>query len=147
MVGISTHANTCDTSQDVGAALLGVAQAFKHQNAGTFAHHKAVAVLVEGARGGGRVVVALAQGMHVGKTSQGQRVHRLVGTASQHDVGTTQTDSVVGGGDGVVRCSAGTHNRKAGAHPTGTVRNFAGGHVHNGHGDKEGGHTARAAVG
>ena len=128
-------------------ALLGVREAFKHQNAGTFAHHKAVTILVEGARGGGRVVVTLAQGMHVGKASQGQRVHRLVGTASQHDVGTAQTDSVVGGGDGVVGGCAGGNNCKAGAHPTGTVRNFAGGHVHDGHGDKEGGHTARAAVG
>ena len=146
MVGIGAHADTGNAGEDVRATLLCVREAFEHEDAGALAHHETVAVLVERAGGGGGVVVALAQGMHVGKAGEGERADRFVGTAGQHDVGAAETDGVVGGGDGVVRRRTGRNHGKAGAHPAGTVGNFACRHVGNRHRDKERGHTVRAAV-
>ena len=146
VVSISAHADAGHASENVGATLLGVREAFEHENARTFTDHETVAVLIERTRGRRRVVVALAQGLHGGKACESDIVHGFVGTTGEHDIGAAKTNLVVGGGDRVVRgCASGNHC-VAGAHPAGAVGNFASGHVHDRHRNEERGHAARATV-
>ena len=143
VVSIGAHADTGNAGEDVRATLLCVREAFEHEDAGALAHHETVAVLVERAGGGGGVIVALAQGMHVGKAGEGERADRFVGTAGQHDVGTAKADGVKGGCDRMVGGCASRNHGEAGAHPAGAVGNFAGGHVGNRHRDEERRNTVR----
>jgi len=61
-----------DFAQDLGSAGLGELQLFQDQNAGAFADHKSVAILVEGAAGAGGFVVAGRQCAHRSKTAHCQ---------------------------------------------------------------------------
>ena len=72
VVGVAGHAVAHHLSQDLGSPGLGVVQAFEHQHPGAFADHEAVALRVEGAAGGGGIVVAEGQGLGTGKTGDPQ---------------------------------------------------------------------------
>ena len=146
VVSISAHADAGHASEDVCTTLLGVRKAFENEDTGTFTNHEAVAVLIERTRCCRRIVVALAQGLHGGKASEGDIVHGFVGTTGEHDIGAAQANLVVGGSDRMVRCCAGGNHCVAGAHPASTVGNFASGHIHDRHRNEERRHAARATV-
>ena len=54
VIGVARHAVAEDFGIDLGAACLGVFVFLDHDDAGAFAHDEAVAILIIGARGGGR---------------------------------------------------------------------------------------------
>ena len=97
MVSISAHANASNAGKDLCATLLSVRKAFENEHASTFTDNEAIAVNVERAGSGGRIVVTLGESLHGAETSNSNFVHGFVGTACQHDVSTAKTDGVDGG--------------------------------------------------
>ena len=76
VVGVAGHAVTHHFAKDRGATGLGMLEGFKHQHTGTFADHKAIAFLVEGTAGGGRIIVAERQGLGAGEAGHSQGGNR-----------------------------------------------------------------------
>ncbi len=68
--GVGGHAVADDFGEDLCAAGLGELQLFEDEDAGAFADHEAVAILVEGAAGVGGVFVAGGEGLHGGEASR-----------------------------------------------------------------------------
>ena len=72
MTGVGAHAKASQLGVNPGATGFGVFVLFEHHHTAALAQHKTVAVFVPGARGGGRVVIAGAQGAHGGKAAHAQ---------------------------------------------------------------------------
>jgi len=76
VVGVGVATVTGDGAVDAGAPGGGPVPALEHDEAGALAHHEAVAVLVEGSRGVGRVVPAAAERAHPAEGGQPDRSDR-----------------------------------------------------------------------
>jgi hypothetical protein len=92
-----------------------VLELLEHHHAGALAEHKAVAVLVEGPAGPGRVVVALRQGPGRDKAAQAHGRDAGLGAAGDHHVGLAPLDGPQGVADGVGRRGAGRGDGGVGA--------------------------------
>ena len=107
VVGIRRHAAADELGVHFCAPRLGVLVFFEHQRAGPFAEHEAVAVLVVGPRGRGRVVVALAHGLESVEAAHARFGDGCLGAARNHGIGQAEADVVEGRDDGIVRRGAG----------------------------------------
>ena len=83
------------------AAFLRVLHFLQHDNSRAFTHDKAVAVLVERARGMLGVVVAGAQGLHRAKAADADGHDRRFRTAGEHDLRVAHFDGAPSLADGV----------------------------------------------
>ena len=81
-------------------------------DAGAFAHHEAVAVLVERAAGLLRLVVARRERAHRREPADAHRRDRRFGSARDHDVGIVAADDLEGFADRVRRRGAGGAGRE-----------------------------------
>ena len=92
---VGRHADRGELGVDPGTAGLGVLVLLEHHDGGALAHDEAVAAGVVGPRGGGDVVVAGGQGLHLREAGERQRVDRGLGATGDDDVGATRADHVV----------------------------------------------------
>ena len=93
MIGVAGKAVADQLGVDGGAAVLGVLEFLEHDASGAFAHHKAVAIAVVGARGLlGPVVEAGRQGAAGAKSGQRKAIDRRLGAAGDHHVGVAEGD-------------------------------------------------------
>src|SRR5258708_2024913 len=112
-------------------------QFFKNQNAGAFAHHEAVAVLVPGTAGASGIVVASGKRAHGGESADAHGGNGGFGAPSNHYVGIMVLDDAEGIADGVGAGGAGGGRRfirALGAEAHGDV---TGGEVDDGGGNEE----------
>src|SRR5262245_10279800 len=101
------HSVAGDFTINLRAAGLRVLQLFEQQNARALADDEAVAVLVEGARGTRRVVVARRQGAHRGEAPDRHRRDRAFAAAADHGHGVAALNDLEAVSDGVRACAAG----------------------------------------
>ncbi len=88
VIGIARQAIAYDFGIDFRAARLGMLIFLKHHHACTFAHHKAIAILVIRAAGRfGAVIEAGIERTCLCESGNAQRVDGAFGTPRQHDVG------------------------------------------------------------
>ena len=92
VVGVVGGGVAGDLGVDVGAAGAGVLPRLQDQQRRPLGHHEAVAVGVEGAAGGGRVVVAGGQDPDQGEGAEGERRQRRLRPAGQHHPGAAVGD-------------------------------------------------------
>ena len=81
-----------DHAEDLGAARLGVVEAFEHQRAGAFRHHEAVAVLGERLGRCLRRIVRGRQRRQQREADQRLRIDRAVGADAQRGLGFAAPD-------------------------------------------------------
>src|SRR5688500_12065516 len=87
MVGIAGHSIADKLGVDLGAPRLGPLVFFEHDDAGAFAHHESVAILVVGSTGAFRLIVEVRrQGARLSKAGDPERAEGILGTAGKHDV-------------------------------------------------------------
>jgi exodeoxyribonuclease-3 len=79
----------------------GVLKLLENEDAGAFAHHESVAVLVEGTARAGRVVIALAKRLHGAESGEAESGNGCFGAAGDHHVGVAALDHPEGFADGV----------------------------------------------
>ena len=147
MVGVARQAVADDLGIDLGAASLGVLVFLQHHHAGTLAHDEAVAILVVGARGPGRIVVeARRQGPAGGEARDGQAIDRRFRAAGHHHLRIAERDEPRGIADGMGAGGAGGHHRVVRALEAMLDGDVAAGQVDEAAGDEEGRDAARAAL-
>src|SRR5260370_41801283 len=69
VIGVRRHTVANYFRQDGSAPAAGMLEFFEYQNAGAFAHHEAVAILVPGTAGASGVVVASGECAHGGESA------------------------------------------------------------------------------
>ncbi len=79
-------------AENARAARQRVVEAFQHQRAGAFRHHKAITVLGEGTGGFFRLLVGRGQRGEQGEADKGFRVHRTIGTKREGHLAVTAPD-------------------------------------------------------
>ena len=94
VVRVRGHAVAHDLGVHLRAAPLGVLPLLEDQHGGAVAHDEPVAILVERAARGLRVVVALRQRLHVGEARDGERRDRRLRAARDHEVGFVVADQI-----------------------------------------------------
>ena len=99
--GVARKAVAHDFGVDLGAARESVFKLFEDEHARAFAHHEAVAVLVEGTRSGLRIVVAARERVHGVKGAHGEGMNRRFAAARDHDRRVAALDHVHRFADGV----------------------------------------------
>src|SRR5690606_27898864 len=90
--GIGAGAEAGELAVDARAALLRGLVFLQHQDAGAVAEHEAVAVLVPGPRGAGRIVVAGRHRAHRAEARDRGRRRAEFGAARDHRVGVAVLD-------------------------------------------------------
>ena len=113
-MGVAGHPVTHHFAEDRGATGLGVLEGFEHQHTGTFADHKAIALLVERTAGRGRIVVAERQGLGAGEAGHSQGSDRRFGATAHHGVSLAQLQQPEGIANGIGAGSTGGGHRRAG---------------------------------
>src|SRR3974377_1946598 len=101
MVCITRHSITDDFGQDGSAAPLGEPELFKDHDAGSLAHHEAVAVQVEGPTGFLRSIVPRGESAHRGESADAHGRDRRFCAATNHDVSLAARDQSKGIADGM----------------------------------------------
>ncbi len=137
VVGVGARAVAGHLAEDPRAARQRVLQALQHHHGAGLAHQEAVAVLVEGPRRAGGVVVAVRQ--HAHRVEAGQEVGGDQGLAApgEHRAGVPAADDVRGDADRVGPRGA---RRADGGHGPAQAqldRHLAGAHVGHAEGDGE----------
>ena len=112
---IGTHPVSGEFAVNARTAAFGMFVFFKHQNAGALAHHKTVPILVPGAAGGSRVVIARRQCTSRAESADTQRRNRGFGAAGNHDVCITILDQPAGLTDAVIRRGASRNHGNIGS--------------------------------
>ena len=135
-----------DFAINVRAALFGVFQFLEHEDARAFAHDKAVAVLVERARGVLGIVVARAHGAHGAKAADADGNDGGFRAAGEHDLRVAHFDGAPGFADGVVGGGAGGAGGEIRAAQIVIHREQARSHVADEHRNHERREPVRAAV-
>ena len=118
---------------------------FEDEYARALAAYKAVAVLVQGATGVGRVVVAGGKRLHGGEPADAQGCDGGLGAAGDHGVGVAALDDAKGIADGVGRRGAGGRGGLVGAARAKADGDVSSGQVDDGPGDEERRNLARTA--
>ena len=144
--GVAREAVADDFGVDVGAAGAGVLKLLENEDAGAFAHHEAVAVLVEGTGGGLRIVVATGERMHVVEAADAHGMNRGLAAARHHHGRVAAGDDVHGLADGVKARRAGGHVGDVRALEVLHDRELARGHVDDAARNEEGRDAARTAL-
>ena len=98
VVPVGRHAHTGVDAVDACTAGLRVCLGLENEGGCALAHDEAVAALVIGAGGAGRVVVARRECAHDGERGNGHRMQRGFGAADDDDIGATVLDHA--GADG-----------------------------------------------
>ena len=136
MVGVAGGAVAGDFGVDSGAPCFGVLQFFQDQDAGAFAHDKAVPFLIKG--NGGTVRVGRAgEGSHVVEARHGEFGDGGFRTACHAGIQIAALDEPEGFAYGVGRGSAGGNGSKVHALEAGADGDVPGGHIADHHGDEE----------
>ena len=146
VVGVSGVAVTGDLAVDMCVARLGVFKGFQHNDAGAFAHDKAVAPGVERPGGVLWIVVASAHGFHAVEAAHGDGVDGGFGAAGKHGVGIAHDEGAPCLADGVVGGGTGGTGGDVGAAQAVVEREHPGRHIEDHHRDEERGDPAGAAI-
>ena len=135
--GIGTHSIAHDFRQDTSATLAGMFQFFKHQDAGAFADHEAVAVEIPGTRGALRFVVACRKRAHSREPADAHGSDAGFGAAANHDIRVAALDQPERIADRM--CAGGAGCRGGGVRAFRAVADgdVAGGQVYDGGRNKE----------
>ena len=147
VIGIARHAIADDFGIDLGAARLGMLELLEHDDAGTFAHHEAVAVLVIGARGLLGIIVELGgQRLARDEAADADAADRRFGTARHHDVGIIERDEARRVADGMRAGRTGGDHSVVGTLEAELDRHEARGQVDQRAGNEERADAARALL-
>ena len=146
VVGVARQAVAHDFGVNLRTAVKRVFELFEHEHARTFAHHEAVAILVEGTRRGLRIVVAARKRVHRIEGAHGERMNRRFATARDHHLRVAATDDVHGFADRMKPRRAGGDVRDVRALEILHDRKLPRGHVDDATRDHEGGNTTGAAL-
>ena len=144
VVGVGADTVSGELAVNRGTALLRVLEFFDHDDTGAFAHDESVAVPVERARGLFRIVVAEAEGLHVGEAREAAGADGGFRSAADHAVGIAKFDHPPGFTDVVVRGRAGGDDGHVRAHEAVLSGDHAAGDVGDHHRDEEGRDAAGA---
>ena len=138
MEGVAGGAVAGEFSEDACTAGDRVLFGFEHQQASAFAHHEAIARLVEGPRGGRRVIVAGSERLGGGEAGHRNRRDRRFRAAREGDFRVAATDDVCRFTDAVRTAGAGAD--KTVVHPARAKLDaqLAAGHVRKHHRHEEG---------
>src|SRR5690554_222838 len=144
VVSIAGEAVANDFAVDLGATGLSPLIVFQHDNAGAFTHHKAITILVVGARGGfGPVIEAGGERAAGSKAGQRQAVDAAFSAAGDHDVSIAQGDQPGGIANGVGAGGTGGNDGMIGALEPKANRHMTRGQVDQATGDEEGADATR----
>ena len=132
---------------DLRTTALGVLERLEHHDAGALAHHKAVAILVVGARGALRRVVEAGRQRAAGNEARHADARdRRFRAARHHHVGVAERDQPRGVADGMRPGRAGGHHRMVRPLQPMRDRHIAGGEIDQPAGNEERRHPARPAL-
>src|SRR5208337_445605 len=101
MIRVRAHAIAHHLGNDLRATLASEFEFLENENARTFADDEAVAVLVPGAAGVVRIVVACGERPHGRKPTHSHRRNRSFGATGNHHVGVAILDDSCGVSNGV----------------------------------------------
>ena len=119
---------------------------FENHDAGAFANHEAIAVVVPGTAGAGGVVIAGGKRAHGGESADAHGRNGGLGASGNHDVGITVLDDAEGIADGVGAGGAGSGRRFIRALGAEAHGNVPGGKVDDSGGNEERRDLARPAL-
>src|SRR5450759_796756 len=100
VIRVRAHAVADDFGQDGSVPAAGMLEFFENQDAGAFAHHEAVAVLVPGTAGASGVVIASGKRAHGGESADAHGSNGGFGASGNHYVGILVLDYAKGIADG-----------------------------------------------
>ncbi len=138
MVGIGGQAVTTNLAIDFGPSFYRGLIFLKDNDSGPLGHDEAVAILIEGAAGSGRVTVAGGQGLHDVETTDGQRRDGRFGSTGDHSVGVAALDHAESVANGVGSGRTGGDRRNIWPFGTKTDGYLPGSQVDDQHRDEEG---------
>ena len=147
VVRIRAHAVSGQLAVDARAAPLRVLVLFEDHYPGALAQHEAVAVLVPGAAGGRRIVVAGGHRPRRAEAADAERRDRRLGAAADHHVGVSVLDQATRIADRMQAGGAGRDDRVVRPLEAVHDRHLSGDHVDDRARHEEGRDPARAAIG
>src|ERR1700730_19303837 len=146
VIGVRGHTVANHFRQDGSAAAAGMLEFFENQDAGAFAHHEAIAVLVPRTAGASGIVIGSRKRAHGGESSDAHGSDGGFGASRNHYVGVVVLDDAEGIADGVGAGGAGRGRRFIWALGAEAHGNVSGGEVDDGGGNEEGGDLAGPAL-
>src|SRR6266480_6513151 len=146
VIGVRRKSVASELAINFRAALLSVFKLFYDGNAGAFAYDETVTVAIERARCALRLVIALAERFHRGKTGETKFDDRRFGTAGHKNIGVAEFNHAPRFADRVIGSRTSGDDAHIRAAQSEFHRDNAAGHVADQHWNGEGGDALRPFV-
>src|SRR5438270_11688295 len=146
VIGVRRKSVASELAINFRAALLSVFKLFYNGNAGAFAYDETVTGAIERARRALRLVIALAERFHRGKTGETKFDDRRFGTAGHKNIGVAEFNHAPRFADRVIGSRTSGDDAHIRAAQSEFHRDNTAGHVADEHWNGEGGHALRPFV-